>query len=76
MQDEVDKLDKDIAERHTQEVEELQRRQPDAGTSSAPPVDVMQLADSLYDTKLSAGAEKVSSACIPLMRSNASMTHA
>ena len=59
MQDEVEKLDMEIAERHAQEVADLRRRQPSAGNSNAPPANVMELADSLYDTKLSAGAEKV-----------------
>lgn len=61
MQDEIEKLDKGVSERHAQELADLQRRQSTAGASSAPPTDVMQLADSLYDTKLSAGAEKVTS---------------
>ncbi|CAL5229542.1 g12889 [Coccomyxa viridis] len=56
--DEIEKLDKGVSERHAQELADLQRRQSTAGASSAPPTDVMQLADSLYDTKLSAGAEK------------------
>ena len=59
VQDQIEKLDKEIAERHAQEIADLQGRQPTAGASSAPQTDVMQLADSLYDTKLSAGAEKV-----------------
>ena len=63
VQDEVEKLDREVAGRHVQELADLQRRQPTAGASSAHPADVMQLADSLYDTKLSAGAEKVISSC-------------
>ena len=55
----MEKLDKEVAERHAQELADLQKRQSLAGASPAPPAYVMQLADSLYDTKLSAGADKV-----------------
>lgn len=55
----MDKLDKEIADRHAQEVADLQRRQSSTEASNGPEAIVMQLADSLYDTKLSAGSEKV-----------------
>ena len=57
----MDKLDKKVMERHAQELADLQRRQSSADASNgAPAADVTQLADNLYDTKLSAGSEKVS----------------
>ena len=66
LQDEVDKLDEEIANRHAQELADLQRRQSSTEASNGPEADVMQLADSLYDTKLSAGAEKVRQSCFCL----------
>ena len=58
VQDEVDKLDKGILDRHAQELADLQTRQVHEEALHDGPADVMHLADSLYDTKLSAGALK------------------
>ena len=58
VQDEVDRLDKGILDRHAQELADLQMRQVHEEASHDGPADVMHLADSLYDTKLSAGPQK------------------
>ena len=58
VQEEVDKLDKEILDRHAQELADLQTRQTHEEASHDSPADVMHLADSLYDTKLSAGTQK------------------
>ena len=58
VQDEVDKLDKDILDRHAQELADLQMRHAHVEALDDGPADIMHLADSLYDTKLSAGAQK------------------
>ena len=65
VQEEIDKLDKEILDRHAQELADLQTRQTHEEASHDSPADVMHLADSLYDTKLSAGTQK---ACCHLDR--------
>ena len=58
VQEEIDKLDKGILDRHAQEHADLQTRQTHEEASHDSPADVMHLADSLYDTKLSARTQK------------------
>ncbi len=63
----MDQLDRKIAERHAQELADLERRQSSAGASDGgPAADVMQLANTLYDTRVSAAVQKVSKALLDL----------
>jgi hypothetical protein len=57
MQDEVDKLDKEISDRHADELAALEKRLASSGEAGGEATS--QLAYSLYETKLTNGTSKV-----------------
>ena len=57
MQDDIEKLDKEISDRHAAELAGLEKR---LAAESSPGDETVQLAESLYETKLNNGQERVS----------------
>ncbi len=57
VQDDIEKLDKEIGDRHAAELAALETRL--AAEADMPDDGTVQLAESLYDTKLTGGQDKV-----------------